>query len=33
MNAALFVAFDVLFTQISYDLGTAAAIQMQGDDI
>ena len=33
MNAALFVAFDAVFTQISYDLGVAAAIQMQGDDI
>lgn len=33
MNAALFVAFDAVFTQISYDLGVAAAVQMQGDDI
>jgi hypothetical protein len=33
MNAALFVAFDSLFTRISFDLGAAAAIQMQGDDI
>lgn len=33
MNAALFAAFDSLFSRISYDLGAAAAIQMQGDDI
>lgn len=33
MNAALFVAFDVVFTQISEDLGKAAALQMQGEDI
>ena len=33
MNAALFAAFDAVFTKISYDLGVAAAIQMQGDDI
>ncbi len=33
MNTALFAAFDSLFTQISYDLGAAAALQMQGDDI
>ena len=33
MNAALFAAFDVVFTQISADLGAAAARQMQGEDI
>ena len=33
MNAALFAAFDVVFSQISYDLGYAAAKQMQGQDI
>jgi hypothetical protein len=33
MNAALFAAFDAVFTQISYELGMAAAVQMQGDDI
>jgi len=32
-NAALFAAFDVVFTNISRDLGRAAARQMQGDDI
>lgn len=33
MNAALFAAFDHVFTKISFDLGAAAATQMQGDDI
>lgn len=33
MNSVLFVAFDAIFTRISYDLGVAAAVQMQGDDI
>lgn len=33
MNAALFAAFDAVFTKISYDLGRAAAKQMQGEDI
>jgi alkylhydroperoxidase/carboxymuconolactone decarboxylase family protein YurZ len=32
-NAALFAAFDTVFVGISRDLGQAAAIQMQGDDI
>lgn len=33
LNRALFAAFDVVFTDISRDLGRAAARQMQGDDI
>ena len=33
LNGALFAAFDKVFTQISYDLGRAAAGQMQGEDI
>ncbi|MCU0901645.1 MAG: DUF2059 domain-containing protein [Cypionkella sp.] len=33
MNTALFAAFDKVFTQISYDLGRAAAKQMLGEDI
>ncbi|MGB8812666.1 MAG: hypothetical protein WCC57_05730 [Paracoccaceae bacterium] len=33
LNAAMFAAFDAVFTQISYDLGRAAAKQMQGEDI
>lgn len=33
LNAALFSAFDAVFTRISYDLGRAAAAQMQGQDI
>jgi hypothetical protein len=33
LNTALFAAFDVVFTDISRDLGRAAARQMQGDDI
>ncbi|MES2666884.1 MAG: DUF2059 domain-containing protein [Pseudomonadota bacterium] len=33
MNAAMFAAFDTVFSEISLDLGRAAARQMQGDDI
>ncbi len=33
LNAALFASFDVMFTDISRNLGRAAARQMQGDDI
>ncbi len=33
MNAALFAAFDTVFTRISNDLGRAAGKQMQGEDI
>ncbi|WP_431299012.1 DUF2059 domain-containing protein [Tabrizicola sp. BL-A-41-H6] len=33
LNAALFSAFDVVFTQVSYDLGRAAIRAMQGSDI
>ncbi len=33
LNAALFQAFDVLFVNISRDMGAAAAIFMQGEDI
>lgn len=33
LNAALFVAFDKTFRQVSYDLGRAAGIAMQGQDI
>ena len=33
MNVALFAAFDVVFVQISHDLGRAVAHQMVGDDI
>lgn len=33
INAALFAAFDDVFTRISGSLGAAAARQMQGDDI
>ena len=33
LNAALFAAFDSLFTAISADLGLAAANQMRGEDI
>lgn len=33
INAALFVAFDQVFTRISHDLGSAVARQMQGEDI
>jgi hypothetical protein len=32
-NAALFAAFDQVFSDISRELGRAAAVQMQGDDI
>lgn len=32
-NAALFAAFDEVFVTISRNLGQAAAVQMQGDDI
>jgi alkylhydroperoxidase/carboxymuconolactone decarboxylase family protein YurZ len=32
-NAALFAAFDTVFVGISRNLGQAAAVQMQGDDI
>lgn len=32
-SAALFQAFDEVFVSISRDLGQAAAVQMQGDDI
>jgi hypothetical protein len=32
-NAAVFAAFDQVFTDISRALGRAAAVQMQGDDI
>jgi len=33
LNAALFAAYDVVFSRISLDLGRAAARQMQGEDI
>jgi hypothetical protein len=33
LNAALFVAFDKVFRQVSFDLGKAAGIAMQGRDI
>lgn len=33
LNAALFVAFDAVFTEISRNLGRAAARQMMGQDI
>jgi hypothetical protein len=33
LNAALFTAFDAAFRQVSYDLGHAAGIAMQGRDI
>lgn len=33
LNAALFAAYDAVFTQISQDLGRAAARQMLGEDI
>ncbi len=33
LNSALFAAFDVLFREISRDLGRAAAKQMMGEDI
>ncbi len=33
LNAALFVAFDAVFVDLSRNLGRAAALQMQGQDI
>lgn len=33
LNVALFSAYDAIFTRISFDLGRAAASQMQGEDI
>lgn len=33
LNAALFLAFDNVFRQVSYDLGRAAAVAMIGQDI
>jgi len=33
LNSALFQAFDVVFTQVSYELGVAAARFMTIDDI
>lgn len=33
LNAALFVAFDAVYRQVSYDLGRATGIAMQGRDI
>jgi hypothetical protein len=33
LNAAVFAAFDVVFTRISLDLGRAAARRIQGEDI
>lgn len=33
LNAALFAAFDVLFVNISRDMGAAVAVYMQGEDI
>lgn len=33
LNAALFLAFDQVFRQLSYDLGLAAGTAMQGQDI
>jgi hypothetical protein len=33
LNAALFTAYDAVFTQISFDLGRAAANQLMGEDI
>ncbi|MGL4235801.1 hypothetical protein [Tabrizicola sp.] len=33
LNAALFVAYDKVFRKVSYDLGRAAGIAMQGRDI
>jgi Uncharacterized protein conserved in bacteria (DUF2059) len=33
LNAALFVAFDKVFRQVSFDLGRAAGVAMQGRDI
>jgi Uncharacterized protein conserved in bacteria (DUF2059) len=33
MNAALFLAFDTVFRQVSFELGRAAALHLQGNDI
>jgi hypothetical protein len=33
INAALFAAFDKVFTRVSFDLGRAVALRMQGEDI
>jgi hypothetical protein len=33
LNAALFLAFDEVFRKVSYDLGQAAGLAMQGQDI
>ncbi len=33
LNAALFAAFDALFAQLSHDLGKAAALVLQGQDL
>jgi hypothetical protein len=33
MNAALFFAFDKVFRSVSFDLGRAAALELQGQDI
>jgi hypothetical protein len=33
LNAALFLAFDEVFRKVSYDLGYAAGLAMQGNDI
>lgn len=33
LNRALFAAFDVVFEDVSYDLGRAASVFMTGDDI
>ena len=33
VNAALFAAFDKVFTRVSFDLGRAVALRMQGEDI
>jgi hypothetical protein len=33
VNAALFAAFDKVFTRVAFDLGRAVALRMQGEDI
>ena len=33
LNTALFAAFDVLFVNISRDMGEAAALYLEGEDI
>jgi hypothetical protein len=33
LNGALFAAYDKVFRKVSYDLGRAAALLMQGSDI